>query len=152
MIKTKAAFRALRESCGMTQRDVADEAGVAVFSVKRWENEDESSHQPPDDVWEWLVECHQNMIAEARGSAAKALDLADEERNGAPIAIRYYRTQEALDEAQLPLGTDRPVGYVNAIAMRAAEIIEEAGRETVLAYDCSMAVEPVEGYAIKPFE
>lgn len=152
MIKTKAAFRALRESCGMTQRDVADEAGVAVFSVKRWENEDESSHQPPDDVWEWLVECHQNMIAEARGSAAKALDLADEERNGGPIAIRYYRTQEALDEAQLPLGMDRPVGYVNAIAMRAAEIIEEAGRETVLAYDCSMAVEPVEGYAIQPFE
>lgn len=152
MIKTKAAFRALRESCGMTQRDVADEAGVAVFSVKRWENEDDSSHQPPDDVWEWLVECHQGMVAEARESAAEVLALADEERNEGPIAIRYYRTQEALDEAQLPMGMDRPVGYVNAIAMRSAEIIEEAGRETVLAYDCSMAVEPVEGYAIQPFE
>lgn len=151
MIKTKAAFRALRESCGMTQRDVADEAGVAVFSVKRWENEDESSHQPPDDVWEWLVECHQSMIAEARESAAKALALAREERNDGPIAIRYYRTQEALDEAQLPLGTDRPVGYVNAVSMRAAEIIEDAGMDTLLMYDDAMAVESVEGYAIQPF-
>lgn len=150
MIKTKAAFRALRESCGMTQRDVADEAGVAVFSVKRWENEDESSHQPPDDVWEWLVECHQNMIAEARESAAKALALAREERSDGPIAIRYYRTQEALDEAQLPLGIDRPVGYVNAVSMRAAEIIEDAGMDTLLIYDGSMAVEQVKGYAIQP--
>lgn len=151
MIKTKAAFRALRESCGMTQKNVADEAGVAMFSVKRWENEDESSHQPPDDVWEWLVECHQGMIAEARESAAKALALAEEERNDGLIAIRYYRTQEALDEAQLPLGMDRPVGYVNAVSMRAAEIIDEAGRETLLRYDDSMVVEPVEGYAIQPF-
>lgn len=151
MIKTKAAFRALRESCGMTQKNVANEADVAMFSVKRWENEDESSHQPPDDVWEWLVECHQSMIAEARESAAKALALAREERNDGPIAIRYYRTQEALDEAQLPLGTDRPVGYVNAVSMRAAEIIEDAGMDTLLMYDDAMAVESVEGYAIQPF-
>ena len=151
MIKTKAAFRALRESCGMTQRDVADEAGVAVFSVKRWENEDESSHQPPDDVWEWLVECHQNMIAEARESAAKALALAREERSDGPIAIRYYRTQEALDEAQLPLGIDMPVGYVNAVSMRAAEIIEDVWIDTLLMYDDAMAAESAEGYAIQPF-
>lgn len=151
MIKTKAAFRALRESCGMTQKNVADEADVAMFSVKRWENEDESSHQPPDDVWEWLVECHQSMIAEARESAAKAIALARDERNDGPIAIRYYRTQEALDEAQLPLSTDRPVGYVNAVSMRAAEIIEDAGMDTLLMYDDAMAVESVEGYAIQPF-
>lgn len=151
MIKTKAAFRALRESCGMTQKNVADEADVAMFSVKRWENEDESSHQPPDDVWEWLVECHQSMIAEARESAAKLLALAREERNDGPIAIRYYRTQEALDEAQLPLSIDRPVGYVNAVSMRAAEIIEDAGMDTLLMYDDAMVVEPVEGYAIQPF-
>lgn len=151
MIKTKAAFRALRESCGMTQKNVADEADVAMFSVKRWENEDESSHQPPDDVWEWLVECHQRMIAEARESAAKAIALAREERNDGPVAIRYYRTQEALDEEQLPLGIDRPVGYVNAVSMRAAEIIEDAGMDTLLMYDDSMAVESVEGYAIQPF-
>lgn len=150
MIKTKAAFRALRESCGMTQKNVADEASVAMFSVKRWENEDESSHQPPDDVWEWLVECHQSMIAEARESAAKAIALAREERNDGPIAIRYYRAQEALDEAQLPLGIDRPVGYVNAVSMRAAEIIEDAGMDTLLMYDDSMAVEQVDGYAIQP--
>lgn len=151
MIKTKAAFRALRESCGMTQKNVADEADVAMFSVKRWENEDESSHQPPDDVWEWLVECHQSMIAEARESAEKVLALAEEERNDGPIVIRYYRTQDALDAAQLPIGMDRPVGYVNAIAMRAAEIIEDSGRETLLRYDDAMAVESVEGYAIQPF-
>lgn len=150
MIKTKAAFRALRESCGMTQRDVADEAGVAVFSVKRWENEDSSSHMPPDDVWEWLVECHMSMVAEAREAAGKVLALREEERNSCPVAIRYYRTQEALDEAQLPQGLDRPVGYVNAIAMRAAELVEEAGIDTFLVYDDSMAVEPVEGYAIQP--
>lgn len=114
-------------------------------------NEDDSSHVPPDDVWEWLAECHQGMVAEAREAAEKILALAKDERNDGPIAIRYYRTQDALDEAQLSLGMDRPVGYVNAIAMRAAEIIEDAGRETLLRYDDSMAVEPVEGYVIQPF-
>lgn len=149
MIKTKAAFRALRESCGMTQKDVADEFGVRLISVKKWENR-EPERQPPDDVWEWLVECHMSMIAEARESAAKALALAREEHNDGPIAIRYYRSQEALDEAQLPLGIDRPVGYVNAVSMRAAEIIEDSGRETLLAYDGAISVEPVDGYAIHP--
>lgn len=150
MIKTKAAFRALRESCGMTQKDVADAVGVAVFSVKRWENEDSSSHLPPDDVWEWLVNRHRAMVSEAMDAAAKTLALREEERDSGPVAIRYYRTQEALDEAQLPQGLDRPVGYVNAVSMRAAEIIEDAGMDTLLMYDDSMAVEQVKGYAIHP--
>lgn len=144
MIKTKAAFRALREACGMTQKDVADEAGVAVFSAKRWENNDNGGHMPPDDVWEWLVECHAAMEAEAHEAAAKALALRDEEHSGAPVAIRYYRSQEALDEAQLPRGLDRPAGYVNAIARRAAALIEEAGVNTLFVYDDSMSVYPVE--------
>lgn len=149
MIKTKASFRALRESCGLTQKNVADEFGVRTLAVKRWESETDHRN-PPDDVWEWLVELHQNMIAEARKAASNALALAEEERNGGPVRIRYYRTQEALDEWQLPAGLDRPVGYVNAMSMRAAELIEDAGRETVMVYDDSMAVEPVEGYAVHP--
>lgn len=38
MIRTKAAFRALREECGLTQADIAAEAGVRLLTVKKWEN------------------------------------------------------------------------------------------------------------------
>lgn len=130
MKKNKASFRALRDDCGLTQQDVADYFGVRVLSVKRWENDKEPS-QPPDDVWEWIVDLNNAITAEAQMWADKVITMADEEDNNDPIYIAYYRTQDDLDRFGKD---DRPYSLVNTISRKAASIIEAAGYDVQFAY------------------
>ena len=120
MKKTKAAFRAIREECGLTQQDIADEAGVQILSVKRWENTKED-HQPPDDVWQWLLALRGAMHEDARQIATQIIDSLP---GGAkdPV-LDYYRTQDDLDSVQLP-EIDEPVGYVNARTRLVGQMLE----------------------------
>lgn len=110
MKKTKAAFRAFREECGLTQQDIADEADVKILSVKRWENTKED-HQPPDDVWQWLLALRGAMYEDARHITTQIIESLTEDAKD--LVLDYYRTQEDLDSVQLP-EADEPVGYVNA--------------------------------------
>lgn len=110
MKKTKAAFRAIREECGLTQQDIADEADVKILSVKRWENTKED-HQPPDDVWQWLLALRGAMYEDARQITTQIIDSLSD--GATDLCLDYYRTQEDLDSVQLP-EADEPVGYVNA--------------------------------------
>ena len=128
MEKTKASFRAVREECGLSQQDVADEAGVRVLSVKRWENPAEPN-VPPDDVWAFLLECRDELAATAR-------EMADAARGLPPgaVVLTYYRDQAQLDAVQLEAGNDRPVGFANAITRRAAALLEASGRKVGYAY------------------
>lgn len=120
MMKTKAAFRALREECGLTQADVASQADVRVLTVKRWESHNINDCMPPDDVWLLLLERRDALEEEAR-AAVEAIKRMH--RGNEPVAIRYYRTQEQLDEVQLD--RDRPVGYVNAVTRRCMQLLSE---------------------------
>ena len=61
MKKTKAALKALREECGLSQQDIADEAGVNILAVKRWENPEYPGRIPPDDVWQFLLQARGAM-------------------------------------------------------------------------------------------
>lgn len=128
MEKSKASFRALREECGLSQQDVADEAGVRVLAVKRWENPREPN-QPPDDVWAFLLACRDELVATAKAMADSARDLPD-----GPVTLAYYRDQAQLDSVQLANGNDRPVGYANAITRRAAALLEASGRKVTYEY------------------
>lgn len=130
MIKTKAAFRAMREDCGMTQQDVADEIGVRLISVKKWENH-EQERQPPDDVWEWLVETRSSMVSESAERARHLIALAEGEGDEGPVRLPYYRVQEELDATGQD---DRPMGVVNAITRMTARLIEDAGRDVAIEY------------------
>ena len=128
MEKTKAAFRAMREVCGLSQQDVADEAGVRVLSVKRWENPNEPN-MPPDDVWAFLLACRDELIATAKAMADSARDLP-----GNRAVLTYYRDQAQLDAVQLSTGNDRPVGFANAITRRAAALLEVSGFQVEFEY------------------
>ena len=108
MRKTKATARALRESVGMTQLELAAEFDVDVRTVKRWENPAHPSNYP-DEVFAWLEEARSDMVSRAVGLAQGI--AADKP---ARVVLPYYRTQEELDAVQLPLGQDQPVGYFNA--------------------------------------
>lgn len=108
---TKAAFRALREECGISQQNIADEFDVKVLSVKRWENDD-ALNQPPGEVWQWLLSCRGAMHQDARELADQMVDSFS--RGSSEIVLDYHRTQESLDDVQLGAGLDEPVGYYNA--------------------------------------
>ena len=131
MRKTKAAFRAMREECGMTQQDIADKFDVRKLTVKRWENPAIDGCEPPEDVWLWLSETMNGIGSEGSERARHLISLADEEGEDWPICLIYYRTQEELDATGQD---DRPMGVVNAITRMTARLIEDAGRDVAIEY------------------
>lgn len=138
MEKTKAAFRALREECGLSQQNVADASGVRVLAVKRWESPALDGHQPPDDAWEWLVAMREGLRREAAEAAEAAID-ALREAGEEEAVVMYYKSQDHLDSRS---GEGRPYGYVNATSREAARIIEASGHAVAYRYagfDAEMA-------------
>lgn len=132
MKKTKAAFRALREDCGLSQQDVADEADVAVRSVKRWESPNDAGYNPPDDVWRFLLECRGALYEDARLIAEEIIGSAG--KRGDEVKLRYWRSQEALDAEQLP-DVDEPVGYANARMREVGRLLDKAGVAHTFEYE-----------------
>lgn len=124
MKKTKAAFRAIREECGFTQQDIADEADVKILSIKRWENMSDDN-QPPDDVWAFLLAARGALYQDAREIAEQIINSV-KSVGGEEVILRYYRTQEQLDQHQLVNGVDEPIGYVNARTREVARLLDRA--------------------------
>lgn len=121
MKKTKAAFRAIREECGLTQQDIADEADVRVMTVKNWENPNKPNSVVPDDVWQFVLNCRGAMYQDAREIVEQIVSsISDCTKD---LTLDYYRTQEDLDAIQLP-ATDEPVGYVNARMRLVGQMLE----------------------------
>ena len=52
-MRSKAEFRALRETVGLTQQSLADRLGVKILSAQRWERP-KYPQQAPDAAWELL--------------------------------------------------------------------------------------------------
>lgn len=144
MEKTKATMRAIREDCGITQAELADEFDVLVRTVKRWENPAHPS-SVPDDVFEWLVTAHIDMHTRAIGIARS---IAEEHGDG-EIVLPYFRVQEDLDAVQLPSGQDQPVGYFNATMRKIADILAEMGLSVSFGYGDEATVVPFADLAIK---
>lgn len=135
----KATFRAVREECGLSQQDVADEFNVDVRSVKRWEKGD-SGNMPPEDVCAWLLSQRESLYATAEIMAEKAVELA--KRTGESfVAVRYYRTQDELDAYRFGKGlASLPLGYVNATSRIAAIYIEDEDYHVEYFYPDQMRV------------
>lgn len=128
-IRTKADFRALRESVGLTQQDVADEAGVSVRTVKRWEAPD--GQDAPDDVVSFLIACKKSIDIDV----SRYVDVVHTEvEEGATVMVPYYRTQEDLDAVQIGQGADMPVGFVNALSRKIAERLDAEGYDVFFEY------------------
>ena len=113
-----AQFRAMREALGLSQRDVADEAGVDRRSVKSWEA---GVYPIPSDVAEWLS--GEKAVADyAVQNVVK--DILSSEFPPATVSLTYYRTQEEYDEHGRD---DGPFGISNANARRVADALEVEG-------------------------
>lgn len=133
MKKTKAAFRAIREECGFSQQDIADEADVSIRSVKFWEDTRED-RQPPDNVWQFLLAARGALYQDAR-EIAEQITKSLKQTGATDLQLRYYRTQEQLDAYQLGTGVDEPYGYANARMREVARLLDKAEIPYTFSYD-----------------
>ena len=128
---TRAEFRALRESVGMTQQRLADTLGVQVRSVKRWEQEnDEGWYEPPADAWDVLydaLDAQEKAILEA----VKAVVAIEREQGAAPdhVDVAYWLNADDYAEHS----TDAAYGVAgdwrmaNANARAVATVLRRRG-------------------------
>ena len=120
---SKAAFRAARERCGISQKMLADRFGNAVLTVKRWEKPGEA--EAPADVQAWLG----RMLDLHIQAVEAALDAVDgiEEVQGIPpdhVDLTYYRSQAHYDK----FGRDEAVySVVNARSREIGAILQAEG-------------------------
>lgn len=95
-IHTKAAFRAIRETVGMTQQAFADELGVKVLSVKRWESPDKPQ-QAPADAWFVLNDALRIQRQVVASAVAKAEESEREVGGRLAVTLPYWTSQEDYD-------------------------------------------------------
>ena len=125
---SKAAFRALRETVGLSQQDVADALDVRVLAVKRWEKV--GYGEPPAAAQEWLmrmVEAHDGAVANmvALAEVRRDTDGVDE------VEMTYYRDQAQYDSMGR---ADGPYGVANARARAVAETLWRDGFDVRYVY------------------
>ena len=115
--RSVAEFRAERELCGLSLYDVAKELGVAVNTVKRWEN---PNYFPPSPAaWEYIdreYERHCDRVEAAlREAVAGHVD-------GQPTVVPWHRNG-------MRGVSDMQVGMSNAISKAVAESLMTLGHE-----------------------
>lgn len=116
--RTKATFKALRETVGLSQDNVARDLGVAVTSVKRWERP--GYQYPPADAWEYLLDAYQAHCDAVNGALEQVDEISDlAGYDPKLVPITYWRTQEQYNE----LGRDP--GYVGVVNARARAVGDE---------------------------
>lgn len=123
----KATFKAERESLGLTQNDIAEELGVRILAVKRWENP-RKPNTPPEAAWDFLEEVGEKMVRTVDEAVSAVLENAPE---GGSVQLTYYRDQEQYDAFGRDAGS---VHVANANARRVAIELRRLGYTVGWAY------------------
>lgn len=115
--RSVAEFRAKREMCGISLYDVAEELGVAVNTVKRWEN---PNYFPPSPAaWRFIDRQYDKHCDQVEIRLREALASAED---GKPIVVLWHRNN-------MSGATDMQVGVYNAISRAVAESLLTLGRD-----------------------
>ena len=115
--RSVAEFRAKRELCGISLYDVADELGVAVNTVKRWEN---PNYFPPSPAaWRYIDRQYDKHCDQVEDALQQALATA---KDGEPIVVTWTRNgMRGVSDVQ--------VGWNNAVSKAVAESLITLGRD-----------------------
>ena len=115
--RSVAEFRAKRELCGLSLYDVAEELGVALNTVKRWEN---PNYFPPSPAaWRYVDRQYDKHCDQVEEALRQALATAED---GEPIVVTWTRNN-------MRGVSDREVGWNNAVSKAVAESLLTLGRE-----------------------
>ena len=127
-MRSKAEFRAMRETLGITQQRLADDLGVKVLSIKRWESPGKQQ-SAPDDAWELL-----DSLMEAQDAAVAAafaqVKAIEDKHGGMPkeIVLPYWASQQDYaDFHYLAEDGDASWTEVNATNRRVALALRDLG-------------------------
>ena len=115
--RSVAEFRAMREMCGISLYDIADELGVAVNTVKRWES---PKYFPPSPrAWAYVEKQYDEHCDRVDAAIKEALASRVE---GKPIVLPWYRNgMSGVNDMQ--------VGMNNAVSRAVAESLMTLGYE-----------------------
>lgn len=123
--RSKADFRALRESIGLSQTDLGRMLGVKTLTVQRWEKEGPDGYLIPDEAWDVLderAEVHGQMVDHMVERCVTAFEAHGDYPK--VVTITYYRSQEDYEA----FGRDRgPFGFANAAALDTARELRRLG-------------------------
>ena len=127
--RSVAEFRAMREMCGLSLYDVADELGVALNTVKRWEN---PNYFPPSpEAWRLIDREYDKHCDRVEVALQEALASRVE---GEPIVVPWWRNG-------MSGVNDREVGMHNAVSRAVAESLMTLGSEVTFRWSDPAAEE-----------
>lgn len=127
--RSVAEFRAKREMCGLSLYDVAEELGVAVNTVKRWEN---PNYFPPSPAaWRYIDREYDKHCDAVEDALREAMD---NRVDGQPIVVLWYRNG-------MRGVSDREVGMLNAVSRAVAESLMTLGKEVTFMWSDPAAEE-----------
>lgn len=127
MNQTKSNFKALRESMGLSQQDVADALGIKnIKTIKNWENPAKEDWAASDRAWEWIGAAYDEFLDAVETTVS---DTEKEDPQGT-VWFTYYRKQDGSE-----LSVDgHPAGYANAVNRQAACELRRMGYEVEFIY------------------
>ena len=115
--RSVAEFRAKREMCGLSLYAVAQELGVAVNTVKRWEN---PNYFPPSPAaWRYIDREYADHCDTVEDALQDALATRED---GKPIVVAWHRNN-------MRGVSDEQVGMHNATSRAVAESLMTLGYE-----------------------
>lgn len=134
----KPDLKAVRESIGINQIDLANMMNVTVRTIKRWEQI--GWEEPPDEIWdllEDLVYDHERSVAElVEKTEARARREAPSRkaagRDPRMVELPYFKNQEHYE--QFPHRKRSQHAWGNAISRRAADILRLRGYRVFFYY------------------
>lgn len=126
--RTKAEFRATRETLGVTQQRLADDLGVKVLSVKRWESPKYPQHAPAE-AWELLDMLMAKQDSAVAAALAQVREVASNMGEGpASVALPYWASQsDYMEHHYLAAESDASWTEVNATNRRVAVMLRWLG-------------------------
>lgn len=136
--REKADLKAVRESIGINQIDLANIMNVTVRTIKRWEQI--GWEEPPEELWELiedLVYDHERRVAKlVEQTEADARRRAPEReaagRDPRVVELPYFKNQDHYE--QFPRRKHSQHAWGNAISRRAADILRVRGYRVFFYY------------------
>lgn len=124
--RTKAEFRALRETLGITQQRLADDLGVRILSIKRWESP-KYPQTAPAEAWELLDSLHESQGMAVDAVVRQVRELAATHSEPRSIVMPYWSSQAEYEAHHYVDEDDASWTEVNATSRRTAAVLESMG-------------------------